>query len=161
MGAAKAVSLSVRPFQASHLCFELGGILGESNVELGAPVSAFDFAGFYATLGPMPTIPGHPARLLYDFLEIQAFVRPFTLVALRAEPNKAALSKAINARANAYYAKYANVPAIISRMNDVYSPSVAESKPNRLDILSSLSEQQMTQLRDAYISESPPPERVS
>ena len=38
---AKVVSLKVRPFQATHLCFEVGGILVESNVELGAPVIAF------------------------------------------------------------------------------------------------------------------------
>jgi hypothetical protein len=148
MTAAKVVSLRVRPSQAAHLSFEVGGILGESNMELGAPVAAFDFGTFYGTLGSMPTVPGHPARLIYDFLEIQAAVKPFTLVALRAEANKAALSKAINARANAYYAKYANGPAIISRMNNFYSPSVSGSKPVRLEVLSSISQNQMEQLRD-------------
>jgi hypothetical protein len=154
MGDAKVVSLSVRPSQASQLCFEVGGILGESNAQLGAQAVAFDFAAFYAILGSIPTIPGHPARLLYDFLEIQAFVKPFTLVALRAETGKAALNKAINARANAYYAKYANAPAIISRMNDFYSPLITGSKPVRLEILGSLSQNQMEQLSEAYRSDS-------
>jgi HlyD family secretion protein len=150
MSSAKVVSLSVRASQAAHLCFEVGGILGESNVELGAQVAAFDFAAFYAILGSMPIVPGHPARLIYDFLEIQGFVKPFTLVALRAEPGKAALSKAINARANAFYAKYANAPAIIARMNDLYSPLITGSKPVRLAVLSALSEDQMQQLKNAY-----------
>jgi hypothetical protein len=116
-------------------------------------VAAFDFAAFYATLGSMPIVPGHPARLLYDFLEIQAFAKKFTLVALRAEPNKAALSKAVNARANAYYAKYANAPAIIAKINDFYSPSVSGSKPNWLDNLSTNSDVQFKQLSAAYFTD--------
>jgi len=133
--APKPVSLRVRPLQASHLCFEVDGILGELNTQLGAPVAAFDFAAHYARIGSFPTITGDASRLLYDPLEIQALVRPYALVALRAEDRKAALNKAINARQNAYFAKYGNAPAIISRMNELYSPSVAGSKPNRLDIL--------------------------
>jgi hypothetical protein len=154
MNPAKVVSLNVRASQTAHLCFEAGGILGESNVELGAEVKAFDFNAFHATLGGMPSVPGHPARLIYNFLEIQAAaaVKPATLMALRAEASKAALSKAINARANAYYAKYANAPAIISRMHEYYSPSVSGSKPNRLDILSQFSQDQMEQIRDAYLA---------
>jgi biotin carboxyl carrier protein len=150
---AKVISLAVRPSQVSQLCFEVGGILGESNVELGTTAPLFDFPAFYGILGSMPAVPGHPARLLYDFLQIQAAVKPFTLVALRAEANKAALSKAINARANAFYAKYANATDVIARMRQLYSPTVAQSKPYRLDVLSSISENQMIQLRDAYISD--------
>lgn len=150
MGTAKVISMSVRPLQVSHLCFETGGILGESNAQLGAQVAAFDFSAFYAILGSMPTIPGHPARLLFDFLEIQAATKPFTLVALRAEPGKAALNKVINARANAYYAKYANAPDIIARMNSYYSPLVKDTKPVRLAVLSSLSQSQTDQLSAAY-----------
>ena len=33
-------------------------------VRLGEPVVAFDFQKFYEVLGSMPTVPGHPARLL-------------------------------------------------------------------------------------------------
>jgi HlyD family secretion protein len=158
MSAAKVVSLSVRPLHASHLCFDVGGILGECNAELGAPVKAFDFAGFYATLGPMPTAPGDPARLVYDFLEVQSFVKPFTLAALRSEPNKAALSKAINARANAYYSKYGNAKNIIASMNQYFSPDaknppgalVSLSKPQLLDALNATNDLQWTELKEAY-----------
>jgi len=150
MASAKMVSLSVRASQSSVLCFETNGILGELNAELGEQVPPMDFAAFYATLGALPTMPGHPARLLYNFLEIQNFVQKFTLAALRAEASKANLSKAINTRANAYYAKYANAPGIIAKMNELFSPSVADSKPNRLQILAQFSEDQMSQLRNEY-----------
>ena len=132
----KVVSLSVMASKASLLCFEVGGILGESHTELGASVAAFDFAAFYATLGSMPMVPGHPARLLYDFLEIQAFAKKFTLAALRAEPNKAALSKAVNARANAYYAKYANAPTIIAKINAFLFAGNPGFKPIQAGVLS-------------------------
>jgi len=153
MSSAKAITLDVIASQASQLCFEVGGILGSREVELGQEVSAFDFPAFYATLGGTPTIPGHPARLLFDFLEIQAFVKPFTLLALRAEAGKAALHKAINVRANAYYSKYADSAALISRINTDYSPNIRDSKANRLDVLSAICKRQMEQLRDSYISE--------
>ncbi|MBV9373606.1 MAG: hypothetical protein JO320_00825 [Alphaproteobacteria bacterium] len=61
---AKVVSLHVRPFFASHLCFETDGILGNLNLTLnpnggllGATVPAFDFDLFYAILGSRPTLP--------------------------------------------------------------------------------------------------------
>jgi len=116
-------------------------------------VAVFDFASFYAILGSMPTIPNDLGRLLYDFLEIQAVVKPFTLAALRAEPNKAALRKAVNTRANAFYAKYANAPAIIAKMNEFYSPSVTGSKPNWLDNLDQNAQTQFVKLRDAYFND--------
>jgi hypothetical protein len=149
MADAKVVSLSVSPFRASQLCFEVGGILGESNVELGTKVDAFDFVSFYATLGSLQTFPNLPANLLYDFLEIQASVKPFTLAALRAESAKAALHKAVNARANAYFAKYADIPGVISKMKEYYDPQ-GGSKTERLDILRSVAEQQCRALADAY-----------
>ena len=37
MVAAKVVSLTVRPLQASHLCFEVGGVLGESGYPVRRP----------------------------------------------------------------------------------------------------------------------------
>ena len=62
---AKAVSLRVRPFGVSHLCFETDGILGDLNLTLnptaagllGATVPAFDFDLFYGILGSRPTQP--------------------------------------------------------------------------------------------------------
>jgi hypothetical protein len=257
---AKVVSLRVRPFGVSHLCFETDGILGDLNLSLnpnaagllGAVVPAFDFDLFYAILGSIPngiidftinpavgttivlngttpttwtfvsslttgnqlligatlaatlaaavpvlqastdtntgkfrysasatvlilsaatgapggnpltistTVPGaiasgaDPSRLLYDFPQIRAFVAPFTLATLRAEPRKAALNKAINARQNAYFAKYGNLQGphgIIKRMNEYYSPTITGSKPIRLDTLSSLAQLQADQLHAAY-----------
>jgi hypothetical protein len=153
MALAKVVALNVVASQVSNLCFDAGGILVELDAKLGSAVPQFDLPGFYGVLGAMPTIAGHPARLLYDFLEIQSAVKPFTLAALRAEPNKATLRKAINGRANAFYAKYANAADVINRTNQYYSPTIAESKPNRLDILTSLSDNQMQMLRDAYLAD--------
>lgn len=150
MSNAKVVSLRVRPLQVSHLCFEVDGILEALPATLGASATAFDFAAFYATLGSSPTVTGDPSRLLYDFSAIQAFVNPSALAALRAEPRKAALIKAINARQNAFYAKYANAPAVIAQMNAFYSLAVAGSKPNRLATLSSLAADQASELRVAY-----------
>ena len=149
----KAVSIGVRPLQVSHLCFESGGVLGECPAKLGDTVAAFDFAAFYAILGSIPTLPGHPARILYDFLQIQGAVGPFTLASLRAENSKATLNKAINARANAFYAKYANAPAIIARINQDYSPSSGDSKPVRLGRLSYLANLQRDQITEAYATD--------
>jgi biotin carboxyl carrier protein len=151
--AAQMISMTVRPFYAAHLAFEVDGILGESNIELGTEVAAFDFAAFYAILGAMPTLTGHPARLLYDFLVIQSAVKPFTLAALRAEPRKAALSKAINARANAFYAKYANAPAIITQIQNYYSPGLVGAKPQRLEVLDSLADAEWFSLKNAYTTD--------
>jgi hypothetical protein len=162
MGSAIPVSLHVRPFQAAHLCFEVDGILEISNAQLGAAVSSpasappprsFDFPAFYALLGSMPTAAGDASRLQYDFPAIDAAVAPYALAALRKEPRKAALNSAINARQNAYFAKYANAPAIIAMMNTFYSPSVAESKPNRLAILSAIANDQFNDLKAAYTAD--------
>ena len=117
MSTAIPVSLHVRPYQAAHLCFEVDGILESATAQLGATATAFGFPAFYAILGSMPTVSGDPSRLEYDFPAIDAAVAPFALAALRKEPRKAALNTAINARQNAYFAKYANAPAIIAMMN--------------------------------------------
>ena len=71
-----------------------------------------------------PTLLGADlSRLLFDSLTIQAQVAPYALAALRAEPKKAALNKAILLRQNTYFAKYANSDKIIARMNQYYSQS--------------------------------------
>jgi hypothetical protein len=147
------VSLQVRPFQVTHLCFEADGVLELSNAQLGNAAAAFDFPAFYAMLGAMPTVSGDVSRLLYDFPAIDGVVAPFTLAALRTEPRKAALNTAINARQNAYLAKYANAPQIISMMNSFYSPSVAQSKPNRLAVLSAIATDQFNELKAAYTAD--------
>ena len=119
MATVKPVSMSLRPFQVAHLCFEVGGILGNSKATLGASVDAFDFDRFYKTLRNSPTNSGDHSRLKYDFKEIQDHVKSFELTALRAEASKAVLRKAINARQNAYYAKYGHQTAIINEMHQI------------------------------------------
>lgn len=151
----KVVSLSVRPLQASHLCFEVDGILADSNTHLGSPVPHLNFAAFYAHLSSFPTVAGDPSRLLYDFSEIQAKIAPFILAALRSEPKKIQLGKAINARQNAYFAKYANAADVISTMTSSYSlsPKFDGSKYNRLKYLRMTSNQQADALQNAYIND--------
>ncbi len=126
---------------------------GEWNVTLGAAVTAFDFAAFYTSLGA--TVAGSPAQLQFDSQGIHgaAAVVASSLLALRAEPLKAALDVAIAARANAYYAKYANQAAIIAMAQQSYSPTVAGSKPALLADLSSLAQQQASQLQAAYTAD--------
>jgi hypothetical protein len=152
MSAAKPVAISVRPFQTAQLCFEGGGLLELLNVELGAQVKAFDFATFYGTLRAGPTVSGDTSRLRYNFADIDAAVAAYALASLRKEARKTALNSAINARQNAFFAKYANAPAIVAMMNQFYSSSVAGSKPQRLDELMGLSTTQWNQLQKAYSS---------
>ncbi len=118
---AKPLSLTVRPFQVSHLCFEVGGILGRSFAELGTKVSAFDFDHLYKVFRDANTHTAvDPGRLEFDSDRIDAAVittpvvggRAPALAALRAEPMKAALNKAIIARENAFITKYGGVAAI-------------------------------------------------
>lgn len=153
MGTAKVLSLRARPVQASHLCFETDGILEELKTDLGKPAAPFDFPAFYAILGSAPTVPGDPSRLRYDFLAIQAFTASHTLASLRAEPAKAALDKAVNARQNAFFAKYADIPALVARINAWYSPGTPNSKPNRLAVLSALANDQANALKAAYTAD--------
>jgi hypothetical protein len=153
MGTAKVVSMRSRPFQITHLCFDSDGILGALNTQLGAPATAFDFPTFNATLAAAPTVAGDPSRLLYDFPAIQTHVAPVALAALRAEPRKAALDKAVNARQNAYFSKYGNIAAIVARINAWYSPNTADSKPNRLAILTALATDQANALKAAYTAD--------
>jgi biotin carboxyl carrier protein len=164
MGTAKVVSLSVRPLQVSHLCFEIDGIIEASanNAQLGATAPAFDFPAFYAILaslptpagnamgGSLPTAPADPSLLLYNAPEIEAAIAQFALVALRKEGRKAALNKAINARQNAYYAKYGHASAIVTQINDSYSLSTIGSKPYRLQVLSGIATDQWNLLKGAY-----------
>ncbi|MGB8420716.1 hypothetical protein [Paraburkholderia sp.] len=165
---AKVVSLHVRPLQVAHLCFEVDGILGPwssqlANGQLGQNVTAFDFPSFYAELGEVPTVTGEPSRLLYDYLAIE-YATPVVasaLTSLRAESRKAALDKAVNARQNAYFTKYSNIPGIIKLMElyytyDTTNPLSATAKPNYLAVLAGISKDQWIQLLDAYESETPP-----
>jgi hypothetical protein len=168
MTTATVVSLRALPTQVAHLCFEADGILGDYGQQLllptginatsttgllGAWVNAFPFDTFYAQLAAMPTT-GDPSRLFFDFLQIQANTAPYTLASLRAEPRKAALDKAINARQNAFFAKYLNQSTIVSRIQKDYAPAppppAGDSKPMRLLALTQCSQDQWTALEAAY-----------
>jgi hypothetical protein len=135
MPSAKPVFMEVRPFQVSHLCFEVGGILGESFAELGASVSAFDFGSLYNAFRaatPSKAVE-HPGRLAFDSEAIDLATKiapvvvikdvpqpshPAALAALRAQPLKTALDKAISARANAFITKYANAEPTIANLKE-------------------------------------------
>jgi hypothetical protein len=158
---AKVVSLTVKPSQVSKLALEASGIVGEWNVSLGDSVTphgpglqAFDFATFYAGLGA--TAPGSPAQLQYDSQGIHddPAVAASNLLALRAEPVKAALDSAVAARANAYYAKYGNQAAIITQTLDYYAATSSGSKPQLLAELSTLAQNQASLLQAAYTADS-------
>jgi hypothetical protein len=151
---AKPLSLTVRPFQVSHLCFEVGGILGRSFAELGTTVSAFDFDHLYKAFRDANTHKAvDPGRLEFDSDGIDAqtlttpFVhtRPFALAALRAEPVKTALNKAINARANAFITKYEDAAGIIAAMR-----IVLPSKTDRIERLAAHVQTRTDALMVAY-----------
>lgn len=145
---AGVVRLKVTPLQAAQLALEASGIVGEWSLALGQTVTAFNFAAFYANLGT--TVAGSPAQLQYDSQAIDAAVAASSLLALRAESQKAALDAAVAARANAYYAKYGNQAAIIAQMQTYYSPTVAFSKPFLLASLSKAAQDQANALQAAY-----------
>src|ERR1041384_4313710 len=178
---AKPLSLTVRPLQVANLCFEVGGILGRSFVELGAKVSAFDFDNVYKLFRAADIITANdPGRLVFDSDRIDSLTnplhlpsgaqpppiikpppgpkappsppRPFALATLRAETVKAALNKAIIARANAFYTKFENAAEVIDSMR-----KVAQNKRTRLVTLSQNSQSQADQLAKAYLAD---PERT-
>jgi hypothetical protein len=153
MPAGKVVTLKAAPSQSAILGFDLSGIIEQSGVQLGQQVTGFDFATFYANLGS--TVQGSPDRLAYDSAAIAAdpAVAASTLMALRAEPRKALLDKAIAARQNAYFQKYANQVAIINLQQQFYDPNNPDSKYGRLVTLSDISQVQATLLQAAYAAD--------
>jgi hypothetical protein len=151
---AKPLFLTVRPFQVANLCFEAGGILGESFTELGARVSAFDFGHLYRAFRDANKAKAvDPGRLPFDSDGIDAQTitrkapsgRPFALAALRAESVKAALNKSINVRENAFITKYGGVAAIADVMR-----KVIPFRGKQINRLSELSDGQMRLLNAAY-----------
>jgi biotin carboxyl carrier protein len=153
MRSAKVVSLTVRPLQVAHLCFEADGIIGPMTATLGSSVSAFDLSGLYDILRSASTTPLDPSRLYYDGEAIEAYTAASSLAALRAEAVKAMLTKAINARQNAFFSKYANIPAIVTQALNTYNPGYVNSKPYRLGTLAALAQAQSDALSAAYATE--------
>jgi hypothetical protein len=147
---AKPVSLNVRPFQVSNLCFQAGGILGESFTELGAKISAFDFSRIYnAFREANAKAARNDGRVPLDSDGIDAATKTspnrFALGALRAEAAKSSLNKAINQRANAFITKYANATGIASALK-----ASASVKTLRLTRLAARSQQRTDKLLFAY-----------
>jgi hypothetical protein len=157
---AQVVSLKVRPSQVSHLCFEVGGILETLKVPpgkqtlLGQHVTSYPFEDLYKALGSNSTTgSSDQSRLFYSPDEIRkTLIGTHALASLRAEDARTALKKAINARQNAYYAKYGSIQsaAIIEKMNEYYSPTTHDSKPYRLGQLKQFAENQVNALKAAY-----------
>ncbi|MGA7283313.1 MAG: hypothetical protein WBW87_02105 [Candidatus Cybelea sp.] len=150
MASAKVVSIKAIPWKVSHLCFEVGGILGELDVQLGAPVAApFDFTGFYGGLSA--TAAGDPSLLSFNSNGILTAppVVASLLAALRAETSKAVLDKAVCARQNAYFAKYGSASSIISTISAYYGGG-STANPARIANLVELAQTQADQLWQAY-----------
>src|SRR5438045_431165 len=106
----KISNLKVRPLQSVDLCFEVDGIIGDQGptAVLGSPVTKFVFSSFYSNL-LVPQSMSAPARLKYDSDKIRNETAPSMLFALRAEPIRASLDKAILSRESTYYQKYRDV----------------------------------------------------
>jgi hypothetical protein len=149
----KVVSLKATPSKSAILCFDAEGIIAQSDVRLGQSVSGFDFPSFYAELGS--TVADSPARLVYDSQAISTDKAVLTsaLMTLRAEPRKALLDKAIAARENAYYQKYADQAAVIALQRQYYDPANPDSKPARLATLSTVAQEQADALINAYVDD--------
>jgi len=130
--------------------------LGWRPIQLGDPVTPFAFSQFYGKLSTQSST--NPALLVYNapgILSDQA-IGASLLMTLRAESTKAMLNKAVNARENAFYAKFANQNKIISVMKELYQASAEPqqpstgSKPDMLATLSNLSQNQTDTLAGAY-----------
>jgi hypothetical protein len=124
------------------------------SIQLGDPVTPFPFTNFY---GNLSKVSSDPSRLVYDSTGISTdpTVQASALVTLRGELIAAALDKAVNARQNAFWAKYANKDEIISVMNNFYGatapyPSVTVSKPDALARLFNVAQDQMIDLQAGY-----------
>jgi HlyD family secretion protein len=153
---ATVLSLAVRPFQAAHLAFEVGGILGELDVQLSQTVDAFPFTTFFGALGALPTVLTHPESLKYNVDTIENETGGYLVAALRAEPSKIALTKALLARENAYWSRYSDIAATANLMTDFYgAASKLSTKLHRLNTLSGLADQQATDLYNAYKNVNP------
>jgi len=165
---ANVVSLTARPYQVSHLCFPIHGIIEnlrtttrgkrQTRLGLGDTVTAFEFDTFYT--GLLKTMPADLSRLIYDAPAIlnAASVQASLLMTLRGESTKAVLDKAVNARQNAYFAKYRNQADIAEVMQSFYAASslpnanvvATPSKPDMLIGLRNISWNQADELQGAY-----------
>jgi hypothetical protein len=197
MANAKVVALKSRPYQVSHLCFPVHGIIedlrqlptgfrheagkpipvGSRSLQLGDSLPKFDFVSFYAGLR-QTTSQADPSLLTYNSSGILSDLKVQTslLMKLRGESIGAALDKAIAARQNAFYAKYAaatqsniiavmqqffkasNIPGapLLTTTQPGYRPPfVNMSKPDMLAHLSNVTQTQDLMLQGAYAVSDP------
>ena len=160
MGIAKLVSMHARPWKVSQLCFEIGGILEQLNVQLGdsvgtaasATAAPFNFTSFYSGLGAHAV--GTPSLLTFNSAGIlsASAVTASLIATLRAESRQAALDKAVYARQNAYYARYSNISSVVTTATGYYGSAIT-AKPALLQQLATLSAQQATLLEGEYVSD--------
>lgn len=153
MGNARVISMSSRPLYVSYLCFETGGILDTRHAELGDAVNDIPYQKLCDHLKAFPTIASDPSRLLLDSNGITGLVNTYALATLRNEDRKAALDTSVNSRQNLYFSKYANSAAVISTIRANYSRTSPASKPNLLNILNDIAQQQAMDLQDAYMED--------
>lgn len=150
MSAAKIITMTTQPSQISYLCFEVGGILDRLSVNLGASANDIPFQKLCDSIKTSKAVPGDPSRLQFDAAGIAKLTAPFAMASLRSETSKAALDTAVNSRQNIYFSKYANSSSVISTIQGFYFKTSPASKPNLLEILDDIAEQQATALQDAY-----------
>src|SRR6516165_8502515 len=117
---ARVVSLHARPMFVCNLSFPVDGVVDEVNCMLGGTLTNyFAYDNLLAKMGaiPAPTVGGvggDPSRLFYDSQQISLAVAGEVvapLMTLRSSQGAAmtALEQAINARQNAYWARYSNI----------------------------------------------------
>lgn len=150
MGIAHVISMVAQPVRASYLCFEVGGILDTRPAQLGATVAEISYRKLTDLVRSAGTAAGDLSRLAGDGNGVAQVVKQFALATLRNEDRKAALDSAINTRQNVYFSKFANAPSVISTIRAFYSRTSPTSKPNRVEMLSDIAQQQAMDLQEAY-----------
>ena len=120
----RIVSLRARPIQAAHLCFPVNGVVDYVGVRVGATVLQFDRGELIVTMLGFPT-GADPSMLQMDADRISNYIGQTNegngaLMRLQSEAAYAALNQAISARANAYFAKYADQTRMVQAIQNTY-----------------------------------------
>lgn len=150
MATANLISMISQPAQMSYLCFETGGILDTCAAQLGEAVNDIPFQKLTDQVKTFGTMPGDPSRLRGDTDGILQTAQKFALATLRNEDRKTVLDSAVNSRQNIYFSKHANAASVISTIEGLYHKTSPAANPNLLELLSDLSNQQLTELGAAY-----------
>jgi hypothetical protein len=157
---ARVVSLKARAINAAHLCFPVSGVVDQVGVRVGDPVAQVDRNEIVSSMLQFPAT-GDPSLLDWDADAIanwigQANQGNGALVRLQQDAAYAALDQAISARANAYFAKYADPNTVVQAMQSTYqapnnfsTPGLL-SKSQHLANLMTYSGQQWTGLKNQY-----------